>query len=160
MSAERTQLALLQGQLANALLRGGALPSGFDGVRSRQTAVSLARKRRRELAKSWPALVRHLGAEFDTCFAAYAAECALPRHGGPLADGRAFADFVAQAHPWSDEVRLEVLHVDFHHIRHGADLTPRRGVALNGCFLRDSRTIVAAVRLPWVGVRFIRIRLP
>src|SRR5262245_62673938 len=112
LSAEtRQRLAAAQAQLVNGLMgQGPALP-GFHPDRVRASAESLARKRQRAVARAWPALTRALAEAFAGRFATYAETTPLPREGGPLADGRAFARFLAAAKELPDAGKLEALAV-------------------------------------------------
>src|SRR5262249_22125644 len=96
LSAEtRRRLADSQAELVQGLTGRGPLPAGFDQERVRIAAEALARKRLRSAARAWPALHRALGEKFAPHFEEYAASAPLPREGGPLADGRAFVQFLA-----------------------------------------------------------------
>jgi hypothetical protein len=151
----RRQLAEEQARLVEALTRSGALPEGFDGDRLRAAAESLLRKRTREAAHAWPALARALGESFDEKFRDFAGRVPLPHEGGPLADGRAFAADLAARGELPDEGRLEALTVDLHYRRTARGLKRRRGLAVRVIRLRQARRLVIAVRLPWLGVRWL-----
>src|SRR5437870_4415565 len=114
-SVERAKLAELQAELLHNLAGKAALPVGFDATRLQATAESLARKRARAVARAWPALADALGEEFGIRFAPFATATGLPAVGGPLADGRAFAQTLAAAGDLPDSARLAVLAVDLHY---------------------------------------------
>jgi hypothetical protein len=132
----RARLAARQAELVRALTGQGATPQGFAPERLQAAAVSLEKKRLREVALAWPALVQALGEDFGPRFRAFAARTPLPPAGGPLADGRAFARTLAPQE-WTDDLRLAVL---------AADLRRRRpGVAV--ARLRQARRLVVAIHL-------------
>ncbi len=143
----RARLADCQTELVRALTGQGDAPPGFEPERLRAAAVSLERKRLREVALAWPALVQALGDDFGPRFRAFAAGRPLPAAGGPLADGRAFARTLA-AREWTDDLRLAVL---------AADLRRRRP-AVAVARLRQARRLVVAIHLPPFGA--YRVSLP
>jgi hypothetical protein len=113
MSA-RQRLAEAQEELVRALVLGGPVPEGFDRQRVARCARSLVGKRRREVARAWPALATCLGDGYRPQFEAFAKEVPPPSEGGPAADGRAFARTV----PWArldDAARLALLAYDAAH---------------------------------------------
>jgi hypothetical protein len=153
----RTRLAAQQAALVSALLAGGERPAGFDAESLRVAADSLARKRSRAVARAWPGLTRTLGPDFDKHFAAYAEGSALPRAGGPLADGRAFARWLKARRELPDAGRLQALAVDLHFITTAHGLEPRTGPAMKVAVLNRPRRLVMALRLPWFGERWWEI---
>jgi hypothetical protein len=154
----RARLAEQQARLVGALVAGGEHPEGFAPERLRLAAGSLRNKRVREVVRAWPELAACLGEEFAERFLAYAADHPPPAEGGPLADGRSFARTLAPGE-WTDEARLAVLGVDLHHRRSAGGLRRRRGLALRGAWLRRARVLVLGVRLPWLGVYWLRVPL-
>ena len=160
LSAEaRAQLAAQQAVLVRALMARGELPPDFDVVRLRAAAASLARKRARAMARAWPGLARALGRRFDGLFAAYAEAATLPRQGGPLADGRAFAHWLAARGELPQSGRLQALAVDLRYIGSPDGLGVRRGPACKAAWLHQSRRLIVAVWLPWFGERWLSIPL-
>jgi hypothetical protein len=154
----RTRLAAQQAQLMLALAGRGQPPAACDPARLRATTEALATKRAQAVARVWPGLVQGLGARFRECFDEVAAAVPLPHGGGPLADGRAFARALARRGELSDAGRLEALAVDLHYRVCKSGLRPRRGPAVTWARLRESRRLVLAIRLPWLGER--RLTLP
>jgi hypothetical protein len=151
----RARLAAEQATLVAALVGRGAAPPGFDAWRVSVTAAALARKRARAAARAWPGLARALGRRFGEVFAAYADAAPLPREGGPLADGRAFARWLAARGELPEAGRLQALAVDLRYADNPDGLTPRRGPALRAAWLRQSRRLIVAVRLPWLGEHWL-----
>ncbi len=151
----RARLAAQQATLVSALMARGEPPADFDGTRLRAAIVSLARKRARAVARAWPGLALELGRCLDERFAAYAADVPLPRAGGPLADGRAFARWLADRGELPEVGRLQALAVDLRFASTGSGLLPRRGPTCRIAWLRRSRRLVVAVRLPWLGERWL-----
>jgi hypothetical protein len=143
----RARLAACQAELVRALTGQGEAPPGFVPERLRAAAVSLEKKRQREVALAWPALVQALGEDFGPRFRAFAARTPVPAAGGPFADGRAFARTLAPQE-WTDDLRLAVL---------AADLRRRRP-AVAFARLRQARRLVVAIHLPPFGT--YRLSLP
>lgn len=157
---QRQRLADRQAELIRALAAEGPVPVGFDADRIAAAAASLARKRLKEAAHAWPALAGALAEEFARHFRTFAEQVPLPHIGGPLADGRAFARYLAARDLLPDEGRIEALRVDLHHATTRAGLVPRRGPALRMARLRQARRIVLAVRLPFLRDWWISWPLP
>lgn len=133
LSAEaRARLAAEQAALVAALVGRGAPPEGFDARRVGLAAASLAWKRARAAARAWPGLARALGGRFGKVFAAYAGAAPLPRQGGPLADGRAFARWLAARGKLPEAGRLQALAVDLRYANNPDGLALRRGADLSG----------------------------
>jgi hypothetical protein len=84
----REDLAHRQAALVAALVRGAAVPDGFDQTRVRVAADALMRKRADEVAAMWPVLRAGLGPQWTNSFAAWAA--GRPP-AGALRDGWDFA---------------------------------------------------------------------
>jgi hypothetical protein len=153
------RLAAQQAALVRALTGQGEIPPGFDTGRIESAADALLRKRIRSVARAWPGLAAALGERFVERFAAYARRTHLPRLGGPLADGRAFARALESAGDLPDAGRLEALAVDLRWVRRPDGLVPRRGPYLQAILLRAPRRLVVAARLPWLGVRGVSFAL-
>ncbi len=90
-------------------------------------------------------------------FRAFATTATTPRLGGPLADGRAFARWLSQSQKLPDAGRVESLAVDLRYRSTPQGLVPRRGPALRFALLHRERRLVIAVRLPWLGERWLTI---
>ena len=153
----RARLAARQAALVSALTAGGPLPADFDGGRIRAAAAALARKRARSVARAWPVLAGAMGERFDERFTAYAEEMPLPRSGGPLADGRAFARWLAARGELPGAARPEVLGVDLQFRASPEGLVRRRGPALKAVFLVRPRRLLVAVQLPGLGARWFML---
>lgn len=158
--ADRAVLAAQQAELMLALAGDAPAPPGFDTERLHATATALARKRARSAARAWPDLDAALGEKFNERFAEYASQQPLPGTGGPLADGRAFVDFLTAQGALPDEGRIEALRVDLHHVRTPRGLRPRRGPACKMALLRSPLRLVMALRIPWLGERWLTITMP
>jgi hypothetical protein len=113
----------------------------------------------RSVARAWPALTASLGDAFPARFAVFAAKTPLPAQGGPLADGLAFARGVPNA-GISDAARIEFLAVDLRYRVVGQDgsLERRRGPCLRLARLRQARRLVVALKVLWLGERWVRVR--
>ncbi|MCX5203504.1 DUF692 domain-containing protein [Streptomyces sp. NBC_00237] len=88
--APRSNLALAQASLLEALVAGGPVPEGFDGPRVRVQARALVAKRAGIVAKLAPELPRVLGPGFRPAFFAYATS--RPLRGGYRRDALDFAE--------------------------------------------------------------------
>jgi hypothetical protein len=160
MSIEgRARLSAQQGELLRALAGTGPPPEDFDAARLRVTADALASKRAQAVARAWPALASELGTRFRERFDLYARQNSLPHEGGPQADGRFFTRMLARQGELSDAGRREALAVDLHFRRTPRGLVPRRGPAVAATFLRQARRLLVAIRLPWLGTRWLTIPL-
>jgi len=155
----RAQLAAQQAVLVRALTTRGEPPPHFDAARLRAAAASLARKRARATARAWPGLARAHGRRFGGLFSSYAEAVLLPRQGGPLADGRAFARWLAARGELPEAGLLQALAVDLRHTGNPDGLAPRRWPTCKAAWLRESRRLIVAVRLPWLGERWLSIPL-
>lgn len=159
MSAEmQTRLATQQAALVSALIRGGVAPAGFEASGLKVAAESLSRKRCRSAARAWPALAHALGEDFRGRFAAYANTIPLPPHGGPLADGRGFADWLNDRGQLPEDARLQILAVDLRFKRNTTGLFPRKVLTIRAAWLTDPRRLVVAIRWPWLGERWLSLR--
>ncbi len=147
MSSARERLAIRQAALVRALTGAGDVPSGFESERVERAARSLLNKRVAEVARVWPGLAEALGETFGERFRAFARSTPPPEQGGPLADGRTFADTLARQE-WTDAAMRERLAVDLHFRRDRRGLHRRRGFGL------------AWARLPQTGQLVVRLRLP
>jgi hypothetical protein len=148
----------MQAALVGALTGGAAPPEGFDTARLAAAARSLAGKRRRAAARAWPNLAASLGDRFRERFAAFAAETLLPRWGGPLADGFAFARWLKARGELPDAGRLELFGAELRYCARVDGLVPRRYPAFRVALLRRSRCCVLALRWPSLGESWWRLR--
>ena len=111
------------------------------------------------MARAWPSLAGALGDRFGPLFAAFAAATRPPRHGGPLADGRAFARALADWGELPEAAHVEVMAVDLRHAPRPDGLARRRWPSLAVALLYRPRRLVLAARLPRLGERWLAIRL-
>jgi hypothetical protein len=155
----RAQLAAEQAALVTTLVARGVPPPDFDALRLHTAATALARKRMRATARAWPELARALDRRFAELFTAYAETVTLPRRGGPLAEGRAFARWLAARGQLPDAGRLQALAVDLRYAANLDGLAPRRAPSCRAAWLHQSRRLIVAVRLPWLGERWLSIPL-
>jgi hypothetical protein len=154
MSTEaRTKLAAMQVNLVAALVGDATVPPGFDSGRLNSAAISLRTKRARAVARAWPCLRQEIGEHF----AAFAANTPLPREGGPLADGRAFANWLEQRGKLPEAARLQMIAVDLRYVRKRDALTPRRGPCIKLMRLPSSKRLAVALRLPGLGEHWFSV---
>ena len=155
----RLRLAARQAALVQALAGQGPPPANVDPERLAACAKSLAVKRRRAVARTWPELTRALAAQFAELFAVYAQQVPLPGDGSPLADGRWFAKWLAAQGNLPDAGRLEMLAVDLRYVQTAAGLRPRRGPIVRLLRLPQSKRWLLAWRLPWFAPQCISVSL-
>ncbi|MES2889767.1 MAG: hypothetical protein V4739_17365 [Pseudomonadota bacterium] len=153
MSLREQQAALMA-----ALSGQGPMAAGWDADRVRATAVALVHKRSRSVARTWPSLKAMLVDDYVACFARYASQHPLPREGGALADGRAFARWLAPLNDWSDAVHRQALQVDLHHAQDAAGLRVRRGPSVRLAWLPGARCWLLGMRWPGWGEREFSLR--
>jgi hypothetical protein len=153
----RERLADMQAELVQTLVGQGRAPADFDAARLKAAAYALASKRARAVMQAWPALTHALGESFSERFAAYGLVSPLPLHGGPLADGRAFARYLAGSGELPDAGRMEALLVVLRFRFTAMGLLPRRGLALRFTHLKLSGRLVIGFRMPWLGGRYFSI---
>ena len=160
LSAEaRAYLVAQQAALVNALVARGEPPPDFDIGRLRAAVSSLARKRAQAAAQACQGLARALDHRFAELFAAYAEAAPLPRTGGPLADGRAFARWLAARNELPEAGRLQALAVDLRFAAGPDGLVPQRWPTCKIAWLSQSRRLIAALRLPWLGEYWLKVPL-
>lgn len=152
LASAREKLALQQSALVDALASGVAALEGFNAGHLQVAADALARKRRRAVAKSWPALARSLGKSFMPRFAEFAADNPLTHGADAFADGRHFARWLARRNELPDGARVEAALFDLR--------TSKSCTGFKTIWLRSERRFVFGMRLPCLGVRFFSIRLP
>jgi hypothetical protein len=156
-SDSRNRLATQQRALIGTLVSREAAPHGFDAARVAAAAEALFRKRMRGVAKTWPNLARSLGESFPLEFAAFAAKRPLPRQGGPLADGLAFARHLVHASALPDAGCMELLAVRLLYRPNRNGLLRRRGPAIVFQFLGQARRLVVGIRFPFIGQRWFSL---
>lgn len=142
----RQRLSLQQAAFVRALVADGAAPADFDPVQLQVASAALFEKRWREAAHAWPGLAHELGAAFQPHFRRYAADSPLPERGGPAADGRQFATWLARQGFLLDAGRLEALVYDLHR--------EPRFFQVRWVCLHRLRRVVVAIRLPLLGSRW------
>jgi hypothetical protein len=142
----RERLAAEQAALVRALVDGGPVPGGFDPGRVLATSAALARKRAREVARSWPVLAAELGEGFTGRFLADAARRPPPARGGALADGLAFARAMAREGRLPPNARVEAMVA--------AARLSSRPVRLAVAVAGPPRRLVVTVRAPGLGERW------
>ncbi|MGZ4195211.1 MAG: hypothetical protein ACXVFQ_02405 [Solirubrobacteraceae bacterium] len=158
MSDRRARLAAREAELVRAL-QGGPTPDGLDEKMIRLTRDALARKRARQVARAFPALVRDLGREYQSMFDAFTL-ANPPREEGGLADGLAFGASVAGERRLSDEARVELLIARSTMKRRRGRLEARRGPYLAATLMRDPPGITVVGRLARQATRVLTLSAP
>lgn len=153
----RSRLAARQAELVKALAAGGEVPPHFDSERVRIAAVALTHKRLRSIAQAWPRLARSLGPSLEARFRNYTELNPSSPPGGPRADGRAFARWLASRAELPDAGRREALAADLHHVFRRGDTFPRRGPTLRSVWLPQAGRLLVAFHWPRLGGRWIEL---
>jgi len=115
LTALRDALSQDQRDLIEALLGKGPVPGGFTGAELLPARESLLLKRRRGVAKAWPALAASLGVRFGPAFAAYATQHPGTPNGGSAADGWGFAKHLEAERVLKGAARLELAAFELAH---------------------------------------------
>jgi hypothetical protein len=157
VDAARLSLAAAQADLLRALTAQSAAPQRFDTARLGVAARALVSKRSRAAARAWPSLAGALGEQWREQFHAFSQTCPLPREGGPVADGYAFARFLQHAGKLPEEALLEVLAVELRYRRVPGGLRSRRGVAARAYLAGRRHRLGLAIRLPFFGERWLSL---
>jgi hypothetical protein len=157
LSEDLTALAEAQAALVRSLTAAAPAPDGFDPQLISLSARALVKKRVRTVARVWPQLVAALGDHYEERFQQYALKHPLPRHGGPLADGRFFARHLQQSKELPDAGRWEAFAIDLHHVMRSDGLHPRRGFSCSAAMFPQLRLLALAVKLPWLGSRILTL---
>jgi hypothetical protein len=84
-------------------------------------------------------------------FTEFAAKTSIPSRGGPLADGRAFVQFLGENGKLAEEGRLEALKVDLRYATVHDGLVTRRLPSVRTGWSPRRFGLVMAVRIPWLG---------
>ncbi len=150
----RERLARAQTELVRALVAQGPIPAGFDEARVRAAARSLVNKRRQTLARIWPSLAKAVGDSYAKEFTRYAEGQPLPPCASPRADGRAFLQWFEMQGPLTDAMRIEAIAFDLRFAVAPRGLRRRYGFALKFARLRETRKLLIAARIPWLGERW------
>lgn len=155
LAEAREQLARSQAMLVRALVAGDPVPPDFEAARVNVAAEALAHKRNRGVQRAWPVLTAVLGDDFEPRFAAYCRDHPLPRQGGPLADGHAFACHLTRRGQFPPAARLELMGVQLRFRETASGLVSRRGLALK-CVRHVGRWVLA-VRWSGRGEWWVRL---
>ncbi len=150
----RTQLALEQATLVNALLCGGATPPGCDGARIALAGASLRRKRVGGIRRSWPSTVASLGPRADALLTAYVTVYPSAHPAGPLADGAAFVAWLAARGEATDASVIEEVRVRLGVRFEGGAIRRRRGLRIAFARRPNGRPLMA-IGWPWGRCRIV-----
>jgi hypothetical protein len=140
--------------MVRSLVAQGPVPADFDETRLRTMARTLVNKRRTSLARIWPSLVKAVGDSYTESFTKYAQSHSMPVCATPRGDGRAYLSWLATQHPLSDTLFLEAMAFDLRFLSTPQGLRPRSRFRVRMARLPQSRKLVIALRLPWLGERW------
>ena len=155
--AARSRLASMEAEFLRSLSSGGPFAAGSDRRGMQATAQLLWAKRVRTMARAWPELAAVLGTGLVERAAEVLAGTPLSSGDHAVQDGFIVASQLEAAGPIPDGLRLKLLAVRLHHRWHRGDLARRSSPALGCTYLRQSRRVVCALRLP--GRRVLHISL-
>ncbi|MGD9681433.1 MAG: hypothetical protein AB7W16_09630 [Candidatus Obscuribacterales bacterium] len=113
-----------QARLVRALLKGEETPEGFDDAAIEAARESLARKRSRAAARTWPGLFTDSKAHER--FEAYCRKRGAPVTGA-LLDGRLFARYLEKEHLLTAEQSEAIARFDSSYMVQGRELRLRNG---------------------------------
>ena len=153
------ELARRQAELVAALVRGGEPPAGFDADDLDAATGSIARKRRRAVARAWPTLDRGLEPGFEAAFGSYATQ-RPPPPGGGFADGLAFARQLRREGQLPPAALLELAAFETRWRLRGGRVVARRVPAVRIAAFRRPPRLVVLVSAPRLGGRAWEVRLP
>lgn len=148
-----------QRELLRALMEREPVPPGYCEAKVRTAATALHRKRCRTVARNWPRLAAALGDQFGPLFAAFAATNLPPQDYSALADGWAFAQFLKRKALLPNDGVLAMLRVELGYAANRNGWRCRRWPSLRLGLLRNPLRLILAVRLPWLGESWLRLRL-
>ena len=157
MGAARSRLASMEAEFLRSLSSGGPFAAGSDRRGMQATSKLLWAKRVRSMAKAWPELASLLGTGLTERAAEVLAGTSLAAGDHALQDGLLLALDLKATGPIPDNLRLKLLAVRVHHRWHRGHLARRSGPALGCTYLRQSRRLVCALRLP--GLRPLTISI-
>lgn len=147
----RSRLQARERELIGAL-RGEPAPTGIDAEMVALAAEGITRKRARQLARAFPALVTELGPDYPRAFAAFA-RAHPPTGGGGVADGIAFARERMKKGPLGAEAVTEVLVARGSVVLRDGRLVRRRAPYLGVARTKGRPRLVLVARLPFAGLR-------
>jgi len=113
-----------QARLVRALLKSEETPEGFDDAAIDAARRSLARKRSRAAARTWPGLFTD--SKSHERFEAYCRKRGAPLSGA-LLDGRLFARYLEREHVLTAEQLEEIARFDASYMVQGKELRLRNG---------------------------------
>lgn len=116
-------------------------------------------KRMHAVARVWQGLANSLGARFPARFAAYGVVNPVPPDGGALADGRAFARWLARIGDLTNHGRIEALAVDLNYRWKRGRFVRRSGFVFRMALLRAPLRMVLAMRFGGKRERWFTIPL-
>lgn len=135
-------IAEKQARLVRALLKDGETPASFDEAAIDAVRQSLARKRSRAAARTWPGLFAD--PRIQARFPDYCRQRGAPVSGA-LLDGRLFARYLERTRSLTAEQLVEIARFDAAYMVKGKDLRLRgRAGRLYRRFKSASRRL-----LPW-----------
>lgn len=159
MAPDRARYAARQAELLRALRDPEHPAAGFASADVAAASESLARKRARLVAASWPAVAHALGDRYLTRFEHFARTTPPPSVGDGLGDGLAFASSIVDLAA-SDDVRVEILLARGLFTLRDGTAAPRRAPYLSAARLRHPKRMLMVAYLPGVGRYHVAIRLP
>jgi len=160
MEKARRRLASMEAEFIRSLLAGGPYPAGSDLRGMQATSQLLRSKRLRHLAKAWPELAQILGNAFSERAIELLDSNGLRQPAHAVQDGLTLALELRAEGPIPDGLRLRLLTVQLRYRWQRGRLVRRPGPAVGWAYLRQSRRLVVALRIPGLDMQTISIPIP
>jgi hypothetical protein len=158
MDTARHRLAAMEVEFIRSLTAGGPYSSGSDIRGMRATSQLLRAKRVRTMERAWPELAGVLGDGLADRATDVLASTPLPPGDHAVQDGLTVARHLAAAGPIPDSLRLRMLAVRLRYRRRRGVLVQWSRPALGFTYLRQSRRLICALRVPGLRLLSISIR--
>jgi hypothetical protein len=159
MDAARLGLAAMEAEFIRSLMAGGPYMGGSDLRGMQATSQLLRAKRVRTMARAWPELVGVLGDGLAEQATDVLAGTPLPPGDHAVLDGLIVARHLEAAGPIPDSLRLRMLAVRLRYRGKRGLMVQWPRPALGFTYLRQSRRLVCALRVPGLRPLSISIRV-
>jgi hypothetical protein len=157
MDEARRRLASMEAEFIRSLLAGGPYPAGAD-LRGMHATSELLRSRRvRHIAKAWPEVAELLGKTFRERAIELLAGDGPRQPAHAVQDGLTLALQLEAEGPIPDRLRLRLLTVQLRYRRQRGRLVRRPGPAVGWTYMRQSRRLVVALRIPGLALQTISV---
>jgi hypothetical protein len=158
MDAVRDRLASVEAEFIRSLVAGGPYSPGSDLRGMRATSQLLLAKRVHSVARAWPELAGVLGDGLVERATQVLAGTPLPPGDHGVQDGLRVARHLEAAGPIPDSLRLRMLSVRLRYREKRGLLVQRPRLAMGYTYLRESRRLICALRVPGSRLLSLSIR--